>query len=173
MASSWFRQNGVTSSRPPAGNAHRWAHAEIYNRVIQILDNDGKCKKELPMNFFKKLFSKEEPKEESYEPYVPTPTQQIPGLEPIAVQAIEYLFASTEDQKQAFEFSIRYKQYQTSSDNLVLLLALLSYSDGKIEKLLALEPDAIGNYQFMLDEIAPRFPSLKAAEKWVKSMAKS
>src|SRR5687768_13179188 len=22
---SWFRQNGVISSRPPAGNAHRWA----------------------------------------------------------------------------------------------------------------------------------------------------
>src|SRR5688572_6147664 len=24
-ASSWFRQNGVISSRPPAGNASRWA----------------------------------------------------------------------------------------------------------------------------------------------------
>ena len=25
VAGSWFRQNGVTSSRPPAGNASRWA----------------------------------------------------------------------------------------------------------------------------------------------------
>ena len=25
VAWSWFRQNGVISSHPPAGNAHRWA----------------------------------------------------------------------------------------------------------------------------------------------------
>jgi len=25
VASSWLRQNGVVSSRPPAGNANRWA----------------------------------------------------------------------------------------------------------------------------------------------------
>ena len=25
VAWSWFRQNGVVSSHPPAGNAHRWA----------------------------------------------------------------------------------------------------------------------------------------------------
>ena len=25
VASSWLRQNGVVSSRPPAGNARRWA----------------------------------------------------------------------------------------------------------------------------------------------------
>jgi hypothetical protein len=25
LAWSWFRQNGVVSSRPPAGNASRWA----------------------------------------------------------------------------------------------------------------------------------------------------
>jgi hypothetical protein len=25
VASSWFHQSGVTSSHPPAGNAHRWA----------------------------------------------------------------------------------------------------------------------------------------------------
>ncbi len=24
LAQSWFRQNSVISSRPPAGNAHRW-----------------------------------------------------------------------------------------------------------------------------------------------------
>jgi hypothetical protein len=125
------------------------------------------------MNFFKNLFSKEKPKEEAYDPYIPTPTQQIPGLEPIVVQAIESLYPNQADQKQAFEYSIRYIDYQTSSDKLVLLLALLSYSNGKIEKLLATEPEAIRNYQFMLDEIAPRFPNMAAAEKWVKSIAKS
>jgi hypothetical protein len=138
------------------------------------------------MNFFKKLFNKEKPqeesnepyvpapaREESYEPYVPTPTQQIRGLAPIVVQAIESLYPNGVDQKQAFEYSIRYINYQTSSDNLVLLLALLSYSNGKIEKLLATEPDAIRNYQFMLDNVAPRFPNMKAAEKWVKSITKS
>jgi hypothetical protein len=25
LGPSWFRQNDVLSSRPPAGNAHRWA----------------------------------------------------------------------------------------------------------------------------------------------------
>ena len=125
------------------------------------------------MNFFKKLFSKEKPNEEPYDPYIPTPTQQIPGLEPIVVQAIESLYPNGVDQKQAFEYSIRYINYQTSSDNLVLLLALLSYSNGKIEKLLATEPEAIRNYQFMLDNIAPRFPNMTAAEKWVKSITKS
>jgi hypothetical protein len=125
------------------------------------------------MNFFKKLFSNEEPKEEPFDPYIPTPTQQIPGLAPIVVQAIESLYPNSEDQKQAFDYSIRYINYQTSSDNLVLLLALLSYSDGKIEKLLATEPEAIGNYQFMLDNIVQRFPNMTAAEKWVKSITKS
>ncbi len=33
MARSWFRQSGAASSRPPAGNAHRWAtFLKIMNR---------------------------------------------------------------------------------------------------------------------------------------------
>ena len=137
------------------------------------------------MNFFKKLFSKDtraiptptiskptqyEPEEEQ-QPISKTPQQEL-ELEPIVVQAIETLYPNIEDQKQAIEFAVRYKKYQTSSDNVVLLLALLAYSDGKIEKLLALEPNAIRNYQFMLDEIAPRFPDMKAAEAWVNSITK-
>ena len=125
------------------------------------------------MSFFKKMFSKEKPKEEPYEPFLPTPVQQIHGVEPIVVQAIENLYSSNEHQKQAFEYSIRYVNYQTSSDNLVLLLALLAYSNGEIEKLLATEPEAIGNYQFMLENIVPRFRNMTAAEKWVKSITKT
>jgi len=30
VAQGWFRQSGVVSSRPPAGNAHRWL-APFYN----------------------------------------------------------------------------------------------------------------------------------------------
>jgi hypothetical protein len=118
----------------------------------------------LQLNLFKKLFNREEPKEEPYEPYVPAPAQQVPGLEPIVVQAIENLDANPEEQKQAFGFSLRYKEFQTSSDSLLLLLALLAYSKGSIEKLLSLEPDAIRNYQIILD-ILPMFPNMRAAEK--------
>ena len=31
VAWSWFRQNAVISSRPPAGNASRWAAVEFMN----------------------------------------------------------------------------------------------------------------------------------------------
>jgi len=87
------------------------------------------------------------------------------------VQAIENLYPNVADQKQATEFSIRYKKYQ-KADTLRLLLSLLAYSNGKIDKLLGTEPDAIRNYQFLLDEIAPRFSDLRAAEEWVKSISR-
>ena len=37
VAWSWFRQNGVTSSRPPAGNASRWAATIFGVKVINCL----------------------------------------------------------------------------------------------------------------------------------------
>lgn len=103
----------------------------------------------------------------------PIPAQvDASELEPIVVQAIESLFSNESDQKQAICFSIRYKKYQ-KADTIRLLLSLLAYSNGEIGKLLATEKDAIRNYQFMLDEIAPRFPDLKAAEDWVRSITKA
>jgi hypothetical protein len=40
LAQSWFRQNGVISSRPPAGNASRWVpvgkHKHILHKLEQI-----------------------------------------------------------------------------------------------------------------------------------------
>ncbi len=111
------------------------------------------------MGFFKNLFGKNEKTAGS-------------KLEPIIMQAIESLFPNEADQKQAIEYSIRYRNYQTSSDAHLLLLGLLSYSNGNIEKLLATEREAIRNYQFMIDEIGPRFPDMKAAEAWVKSITK-
>ena len=40
VAWSGFRQNGVVSSRPPAGNAHRWAVHRINTKSLsQTLEN--------------------------------------------------------------------------------------------------------------------------------------
>ena len=117
------------------------------------------------MSFFKNLFGKNKnaisiPKQDEPE-LKPTVVQVTePELEPIVVQAIENLYPNVVDQKQATEFSIRYKKYQ-KADALRLLLSLLAYSNGKIDKLLGTEPDAIRNYQFLLDEIAPRFSDLR------------
>src|SRR5574341_1161198 len=38
VAWSWFRQNGVLSSRPPAGNAHRWALRQVRKKWFSRLD---------------------------------------------------------------------------------------------------------------------------------------
>src|SRR5215510_10308927 len=116
------------------------------------------------MGFFKKLFSKEES-------FVPTPTQQVPGLEPLVVQAIENLFPNVEDQKQAFDYSLKYTEGKKR--NTLLLLCLLSYSKGKIEKLVDLNSPLLHDMHFMVDEIQPIFPNMKAAEDWVKSTTKS
>jgi len=52
-----------------------------------------------------------------------------------------------------------------------LLLALLSYSVGKIENLQTAALQTAP--QFWGEEIAPIFPKMKAAEEWVKSITKS
>ena len=46
------------------------------------------------MDFFKKLFGKDEK-------FVPTPNQQVTGIPPIVVQAIENLFPNIDSQKYA------------------------------------------------------------------------
>jgi hypothetical protein len=137
-------------------------------------------RKEISMSFFKNLFGKRKdtastPKQEDVESNpIPAQVEEVDAseLEPIVVQAIESLFPNEADQKQAIGFSIRYKKYQ-KADTLRLLLSLLAYSNGKIDKLLATENGAIRNYQFMLDEIAPRFTDLKAAEDWVRSITRT
>ena len=35
MAWSWFRQSGVVSSHPPAGNAHRWGADQVQQKAEQ------------------------------------------------------------------------------------------------------------------------------------------
>ena len=57
------------------------------------------------------------------EPFVPTPTQDIPGLDPLIVHAIENLFPDVDVQKQAFDFSLKF--LDTKKGNTVSLLAVL------------------------------------------------
>ena len=122
--------------------------------------------KEKPMNFFKNLFSKTE----KSEPFVPTPTQTIPGLEPIVVYVIEILFPNIDDQKKVFDYSIKFKERKIGDD--VMLLAVLALSKGKIESLTDLDAPYINNSKFWLDITVPDFSSMKSAQKWVKSLTR-
>ena len=116
------------------------------------------------MSFFKKIFSKDEP-------FVPAPTQSIPGLEPIVVYVIEILFPNIEDQKKVFAYSIKFKERKIGDD--VMLLAVLALSNGKIESLTDLDAPYIHNTKFWLDITVPDFRDMKSAKKWVKSITKS
>ena len=121
------------------------------------------------MNFFKKLFSKEKPQEEAYQPYISAPTQQGSRLEPIVIQALESLYPNIEDQKRAIAYSAKFRE-KYPKDMPRLLLALLSYSEGDIEKLARASE---GVFHFIVDDVDPIFPSIEDAEKWVKSLSKS
>jgi hypothetical protein len=118
------------------------------------------------MGFFKNLFGKGEPKGE---PFIATPTQSIPGLEPIVVQAIENLYPIVEDQKQVFQWALNYKKAMIRKDTKGLL-AMLAYSEGKIKELPG--PDIWLDGHFRGEMIDPIFPKMKDAEEWVKSITK-
>ncbi len=119
------------------------------------------------MSFFKNLFSKGEP-------FVPTPAQNIPGIEPIIVQAIENLFPSRDDQQSAFRYILAVKEIRGRPyRDLRLLLGLLSYSKGKTENLIDPNSELIREPRFMGEEIYSIFPNMKAAEEWVKSITKT
>jgi hypothetical protein len=115
--------------------------------------------KEKPMNFFQKLFSKSEA-------FVPTPTQTIPGLEPIVVQAVENLSSNIEDQKRVFTYLLEQKKDHNSTYLLGLLYFSEYSSNGKIE-------DLIEKSHTNLDlEMMHEQFGMKSAEKWVKSITK-
>jgi hypothetical protein len=115
------------------------------------------------MDFFKKIFSKDEA-------FVPTPNQQVTGIPPIVVQAIENLFPNIDDQQYTFQYVLQLKEKGRTYHNPRLLLAILFYSKGRIRNLLDMK--AVGEYYFMMDEIEPIFPKMKDAEEWVKSITK-
>jgi len=123
--------------------------------------------KEISMGFFKNLFGK---KEEG-EPFVPTPTQSIPGLKPIIVQAIENLYPDVEDQKKAFAYALEWSKWvgRDTNFNTLILLAMLADTNGKIGRLY--NPSRWSDGHF-IGELAGNFPKMKDAEEWVKSITK-
>ena len=115
------------------------------------------------MDFFKKFFG-------TAETFVPTPNQQVTGIPPIVVQAIENLFPNRDSQKYVFDYVLQVKEKGKTYHDPRLLLAIIFYSKGGIRKL----PDmkAVGDYYFIMDEIQHIFPKMKDAEEWVKSITK-
>jgi hypothetical protein len=106
------------------------------------------------MNFFKKLFSKSEP-------FIPTPTQTIPGLDPIVVHAVENLYSNIEDQQHAFTYLLN----KAKGIDTLTLLAVLSIGINIMEK------DPSLTFSYVLHDSG--FTSMRAAEKWVKAITKS
>jgi hypothetical protein len=124
------------------------------------------------MSFFKNLFGKKD--EPEAEPFVPTPTQNIPGLEPIIVQAIENLFPDVEQQAKAFKYALDYKlayKEKTKRDDIRGLLAMLAFSKGRIENLP--EPSLWFFAIFRVEELDVIFPKMRDAEEWVASITKT
>lgn len=113
------------------------------------------------MSFFKDLFGKGES-------FVPTPTQEIPGIQPIVVQAIENLFPSIDDQKYTFNYVLKLGERWSTYQQPKWLLALLYYSKGKTENLIDVNSPLLTDGRFMVDEFEPVFPTMKDAEEWVK-----
>ena len=124
------------------------------------------------MGFLKSLFGKKE--EPEREPFIPTPTQDVPGLEPILVQAIENLFPEREQQKKVFQYALDYRlayKEKIKREDIKGLLALLAYSNGRMESLPS--PSLWFDGRFRIEEIDNMFPKMKNAEEWVKSITKS
>ncbi|KAF0108840.1 MAG: hypothetical protein FD146_726 [Anaerolineaceae bacterium] len=124
------------------------------------------------MSFLKNLFSKKG--EPEGEPFIPSPTQNIPGLEPIIVQAIENLYPDTEQQKKVFKYALDYilaYKEKIKRDDTKGLLAMLAYSNGRIESLPS--PSLWFDGRFRIEEIDNMFRKMKDAEEWVKSITKS
>ena len=118
------------------------------------------------MGFFKNLFGKGES-------FVATPTQEVPGIQPIVVQAIENLIPNIDDQKLAFTCVLELEKKGRTFRDPRVLLALLSYSAGKIENLRAAAAASHTDPRFWVEDIEPIFPKMKAAEEWVMSITKS
>lgn len=108
------------------------------------------------------------------DPFIPTPTQTVPGLESIVVQAIENLYPDPERQKKVFKYALEYIitcKEKIKRDDTNGLLAILAYSNGRIESLPS--PSLWFDGRFRIEEIDNMFPKMKNAEEWVKSITKN
>lgn len=113
------------------------------------------------MSFFKNLFGKGES-------FVPTPSQEIPGIQPIVVQAIENLFPDMHDQKYVFNYLLKLGERWRTYQQPKWALALLYYSKGKIENLIDVNSPSLTDGRFMVDEFEEIFLNSKEAEEWVQ-----
>lgn len=113
------------------------------------------------MNFFKKLFSK------NTAPSI----KEIPGVEPIVVQAVENLFPDDVIQKDAFKCILEFKKDRKNTATPKTILALLKYSKGDLE--LFRKSAWQSHPHFWMDEISHIFNTIDDAEKWVKSLSES
>jgi hypothetical protein len=111
------------------------------------------------MNFFKKLFDKD----------TASPIKNIPGIEPIVVEAVEHLFPDVKIRKDTFECILKFKKDREGVASLKTLLALLKHSKGDLE---LFQKSAWQSHpHFWMDEISPIFRAMEDAEKWVKSLS--
>jgi hypothetical protein len=81
------------------------------------------------MSFFKNLFGKGES-------FVPTPSQEISGIQPVIVQAVENLFPGREEQNYVFNYVRKLEELWRAHRHPQWALAVLYYSNGKIENLI-------------------------------------
>ena len=115
------------------------------------------------MSFFKNLFGDRSSKEE---PFVPTPTQTIPGLEPIVVHAVERLYPSVEEQKHAFTFLLKH----TKENDVLDQLSLVRMGIENLEKIMKENPSLTIRYAIYSEN---GFTNMKTATKWVQSITNS
>ena len=113
------------------------------------------------MSFFKNLFGKSES-------FVPAPSQEIPGIQPLVVQAVENLFPGREDQNYVFNYVRRLEGMWGTQRQPQWALAVLYYSNGKIENLIDLNSPSLMDPRFRVDEFEEVFLNKKEAEEWVQ-----
>lgn len=113
------------------------------------------------MSFFKNLFSKAES-------FVPTPGQEIPGIQPIVVQAVENLFPGRQDQNYVFNYVRKLEEIWRTQRQPQWALAMLYYSNGKIENLIDLNSPLLTDPRFRVDEFEEIFSNRKESEEWVQ-----
>jgi cytochrome P450 len=142
------------------------------HRTLSYISFVAFGQEEIEMSFFKNLFGKEEL-------FVPTPTQSVPGLEPIIVQAVENVFANLNDQKEIFDLLVRNRRNTT----VLIILSLLSVGpkDAKDCKewlndntSAPIDPGTLskdGTFYYLAADSG--FHAMKDAERWVKSITKS
>jgi hypothetical protein len=112
------------------------------------------------MSFLKNLFGDRNAKEESF---VPTPTQTVPGLEPIVVHTVEHVYPGIEEQKHAFAFLLKH----TKENEVLDQLSLVRIGIRNLEKIMNENPSLTIRYAIYSES---GFTTMKAATKWVQSI---